>query len=335
MAMVEKEGFLQWPGKMRDTPTKKNTHEYCRFHKDKGHNTEDCYQLRDEIERLVRQGYFKHLIDRRAEAGDCSKSRSHERHQKDEAGKSTARDNPPTKGIIHTISGGLTNRDSMRSRKKYTKESRSRYGQQVMHVEKQENIVFGDEDMSSGAPDQNDPMVIKMDIANYQIHKVLIDNGSSIDIIFSDVLRKMDLKNVRLKPVRTPLVGFRGSEVVPEGVIELPVFLGEEPKRKTCMVQFLVVDSPFTYNVVLGRPGLNKFRAVVSTYHLKMKFPRPQGVGEVTCDQRTTRQCYNLAVKQGETMKKEKRKEEMDQVKRQNGERWKESSRWRNIRRSS
>ncbi|KAL2228098.1 UNVERIFIED_CONTAM: Retrovirus-related Pol polyprotein from transposon opus [Sesamum indicum] len=123
----------------------------------------------------------------------------------------------------------------------------------------------------------------------------------------------MDLGNVRLKPVRTPLVGFGGSEVVPEGMIELPVSLGEEPRRKTCMVQFLVVDSPFAYNVVLGRPGLNKFKAVVSTYHLKMKFPTMQGVREVTCDQQTARQCYNLAVKQGEIMKKEKRKEEMSQ----------------------
>ncbi|XP_011093333.1 uncharacterized protein LOC105173330 [Sesamum indicum] len=286
MTMVEKEGLLQWPGKMRDTPAKKNSHKYCRFHKDKGHNTEDCYQLRDEIERLVRQGYFKHLIDRRAEAGDRSRSRSHERHQRDEVGKSTAQDNPPTKGIIHTISGGPTNGDLMRSRKKYARESKSRYGQQVMHVEKQENIVFGDEDMSADAPDQNDPMVIKMDIANYQVHKGLIDNGSSVDIIFCDVLRKMDLGNVRLKPVQTPLVGFGGSEVVPEGVTELPVSLGEEPKRKTCMVQLLVVDSPFAYNV---------------------------GIGEVICDQRTARQCYNLAVKQGEAMKNEKRKEEMSQ----------------------
>ncbi|XP_011069645.1 uncharacterized protein LOC105155468 [Sesamum indicum] len=264
--------------------------------KDRGHNTEDCYQLKDEIERLVRQGYFKHLIDRRAEARDHSRSRSRERLQRDEAGASGARDNAPTKGVIHTISGGPTSRDSARARKKYARESKWKHGELMMHVEKQENIVFGDEDLSSDMLDQNDPMV-------------LIDNGSSVDIIFSDVLRKMDLGGVRLKPVRTPLVGFGGNEVIPEGVIELPMSLGEEPKRKTCMVPFLVVDSPFTYNVVLGRPRLNKFRAVVSTFHLKMKFPTPQGIGEVTCNQRTARQCYNLAVKQGES-KKEKRKEE-------------------------
>ncbi|KAL2231186.1 UNVERIFIED_CONTAM: hypothetical protein Sindi_1713000 [Sesamum indicum] len=129
---------------------------------------------------------------------------------------------------------------------------------------------------------QNDPMVIRMDIANYQVHKVLIDSGSSVDIIFTNVLRKMELSELKLKPVQTPLVGFGGSEVVPEGLIDLPVSIGEEPQRKTCIVRFFVVDSPFAYNVVFGRPGLNKFRTVVSTYHLKMKFPIKYGVGK--CD---------------------------------------------------
>ncbi|XP_011083341.1 uncharacterized protein LOC105165883 [Sesamum indicum] len=198
------------------------------FHKDKGHNTEDCYQLRDEIERLVRQGYFKHLIDKSIETRGRSRSRSRERHQRDEVGTSGARDNAPTKGVIHTISGRPTAGDSMRARKKYARESRFKHGELMMHVENQESIVFGDEDLSSDSFDQNDPMVIKMDIANYHVHKVLIDNGSSVDIIFSNVLRKMDLGSVRLKPVRTPLVGFGGSEVVPEGVIELPVSLGEK-----------------------------------------------------------------------------------------------------------
>ncbi|KAL2232085.1 UNVERIFIED_CONTAM: Retrovirus-related Pol polyprotein from transposon [Sesamum indicum] len=309
MMMVENEGLLQQPEKMRDTRTKRNSNKYCRFHKDRGHNTEDCYQLKDEIERLIRQGYFKHLIDRRAEQRDRSRSRSRERLQRDEAGASGARDNAPNKGVIHTISGGPTSGDSSRARKRYARESRWKHDGLMMHVEKQESIIFGDEDLGADMAEQNDPMVIKMDIANYQVHKVLIDNGSSVDIIFSDVLRKMDLRDVKLKAVRTPLVGFGGNEVIPEGVIELPVSLGEEPKRKTCMISFLVVDSPFAYNVVLGRPGLNKFRAVVSTFHLKMKFPTPQGIGEVKCDQRTARQCYNLAVKQGES-KREKRKEE-------------------------
>ncbi|KAL0313264.1 UNVERIFIED_CONTAM: hypothetical protein Sradi_5725700 [Sesamum radiatum] len=75
------------------------------------------------------------------------------------------------------------------------------------------------------------------------------------------------------------------------------------------MVRFPVVDTPFAYNVILGRPGLNAFRAVVSTYHQKMKFPTKNGIVEVTCDQKEARRCYNLSLKKGEDKGKMKRKE--------------------------
>ncbi|KAL0386278.1 UNVERIFIED_CONTAM: hypothetical protein Sradi_3022100 [Sesamum radiatum] len=59
----------------------------------------------------------------------------------------------------------------------------------------------------------------------------------------------MELGDLQLKSVKIPLVGFWGSEVIPEGTIDLPVSIGEEPTRRTCMIQFLIVDSPFAYNV--------------------------------------------------------------------------------------
>ncbi|KAL2227023.1 UNVERIFIED_CONTAM: Retrovirus-related Pol polyprotein from transposon [Sesamum indicum] len=167
-------------------------------------------------------------------------------------------------------------------------------------------IVFGDQDAGARIVTDNDPMVIRMDIANFTVQKVLIDNGSSADIIFKEVLNKMGLDNVRMEPASTPLVGFGGGEVASLGTVDLPASLGEEPKRRTLMVKFLVVDMPFAYNVILGRPGLNSFRAVVSTYHLKMKFPTQFGIGKVVCDQIEAKKCYNLSLGKGE--KKEKRK---------------------------
>ncbi|XP_011083340.1 uncharacterized protein LOC105165882 [Sesamum indicum] len=155
-------------------------------------------------------------------------------------------------------------------------------------------------------------MVIKLDIANFTVHKVLVDSGSSADIIFKNVIDKMGLENIRLEPVKTPLVGFGGSEVASIGMVKLPVSMGDEPKRKTTMVKFLVVDTPFAYNVILGRPGLNLFRAIISTYHMKLKFPMDNGVAEVACDQKEARKCYNLSLRGEPGQKKRKVKEDAE-----------------------
>ncbi len=49
------------------------------------------------------------------------------------------------------------------------------------------------------------------------------------------------------------------------------------PWRRTLMVNYLVVDTPFAYNVIIGRPALNDFRIIVSTYHMNVKFPTVAG----------------------------------------------------------
>ncbi|KAL0411713.1 UNVERIFIED_CONTAM: Retrovirus-related Pol polyprotein from transposon gypsy [Sesamum latifolium] len=215
----------------------------------------------------------------------------------------------PVKGVINTIAGGPGGGDSRRERKRNERSVREdRRKGLVMNVETKEEIVFNSSDLTENGGSQDDPMVIKLGIANFFVHKVLIDNGSSADIIFWSVLRRMGLEDSSLSPVQTPLVGFGGSEVSSMGAIDLPVSMGEEPKRETMMIKFLVVDTPFAYNVILGQPGLNSFRAIVSTYHQKMKFPTKNGVGEVSCDQKEARRCYNLSLRKGETEERAKRK---------------------------
>ena len=58
------------------------------------------------------------------------------------------------------------------------------------------------------------------------------------------------------------------------------------------MVNSIVVESPSAYNVILGRPSLNRIRAVVSTHALAVKFPTPQGTGTLKGDQVVARSCY-------------------------------------------
>ncbi|KAL0451875.1 UNVERIFIED_CONTAM: hypothetical protein Slati_1165600 [Sesamum latifolium] len=60
--------------------------------------------------------------------------------------------------------------------------------------------------------------------------------------------------------------------------------MGRGTARKTCLLKFLVVDVPSAYNVILAKPTLNTFQAVISTYHMKIKFPTLGGIGEVQGD---------------------------------------------------
>ncbi|KAK3018757.1 hypothetical protein RJ639_004243 [Escallonia herrerae] len=90
----------------------------------------------------------------------------------------------------------------------------------------------------------------------------------------------------------TPLYGFFNHPVAAEGIIALPVAIGTPPAQANFMLDFVVVKVPSAYNAILGRPALNRLQAVVSTYHLKMKFPTDHGIGEVKGDQTTARQCY-------------------------------------------
>ncbi|KAL2226893.1 UNVERIFIED_CONTAM: Retrovirus-related Pol polyprotein from transposon [Sesamum indicum] len=248
---------------------------------------------------------------------ETRRSRSRSRDRNPGPSKSTlapaAGNNAPTKGVIYTIAGGSSSNNSNRDRKRYARTMYSSRGREfVLKVEEEEAISFNSSDKPEETGEMNDPIVIRLDIANFTVHKVLVDSGSSADIIFKSVIDKMGLKNLRLEPIRTPLVGFGGSEVTSLGMIELPVPIGDEPKRRTTMVKFLVVDTPFAYNVILGRPGLNSFRAVISTYHMKVKFPTDRGVGEVACDQKEARKCYNLSLKGEPEAKKRKVKEDAE-----------------------
>ena len=76
------------------------------------------------------------------------------------------------------------------------------------------------------------------------------------------------------------------------GTITLPVVVGTYPQQIAKEVNFLIVDCSSSYNAIIGRPTLNNWKAMTSTYHLYVKFPIKYGVRLVQGDQLAAKECY-------------------------------------------
>ena len=159
-------------------------------------------------------------------------------------------------------------------------------------------ITFSDSDLEGCQHPHDDPLVIRAVVANKTIHRVLVDNGSSADNIFTSAFDKIGIGREKLEPVSTHLRGFSGEKVLPLGSIQLVLTLGDPPCQATTTARFLVVDAPSSYNMLLSRPSLNLIKAIPSAYHMMIKFPTTSGVGMVRGDQRVARECYSASMKQ-------------------------------------
>ncbi|XP_057251799.1 uncharacterized protein LOC130591870 [Beta vulgaris subsp. vulgaris] len=130
------------------------------------------------------------------------------------------------------------------------------------------------------------------------VHRVLVDGGSSANILYKETFEKMGFDETCLKPVSYPVIGFTGASVVPEGKVKLAVKIGEGSRSKDLMVEFLVVDVPAAYNAIIGRPLIHDAQAVVSTYHLTMIYTSNDGNPEkIRGNQESARACYLTALK--------------------------------------
>ena len=81
-------------------------------------------------------------------------------------------------------------------------------------------------------------------MAKKTVHKVLIDNGSSTDIIFASTFDKMGIEMEKLESVNAHLLGFFGEKLLPLGSVQLVLTLGDPPCQATTTIKFLIVDAP-------------------------------------------------------------------------------------------
>ena len=151
---------------------------------------------RKEIEYLIRRGHLRCFV--------VSKGR-------DQASPPSPRQPAPTQhqqplGEIHVISRGFSGGgESSSSQKAHLRSIRSRETLEIQAVSKlprlDTTITFLDSDMEGCQHPHDDPLVIRVVIANKTVHKVLVDNGSSADIIFASAFDKMGIERDKLELV--------------------------------------------------------------------------------------------------------------------------------------
>ena len=113
-------------------------------------------------------------------------------------------------------------------------------------------IGFLEEDARRLHHPHDDALVISIRIEDYNMHRVLVDNGSSTDILYYPAFQQMGIDREWMILMNAPLVGFGGTRVLPLGAITLSVVVGDYPQQIAKHVTFLVVDYSSAYNAILG-----------------------------------------------------------------------------------
>jgi hypothetical protein len=154
-------------------------------------------------------------------------------------------------------------------------------------------ITFDQDDHPDRVPSSGKyPLVVDPVIGDVRLTKVLMDGGSSLNIIYAEIL---GLLRVDLSSVRAGAAPFHGiipgKRVQALGRLDLPVCFGTPSNFRRETLTFEVVGFRGTYHAVLGRPCYAKFMAIPNYTYLKLKMPGPNGVITVGPTYRHTFEC--------------------------------------------
>ncbi|XP_010693209.1 uncharacterized protein LOC104906188 [Beta vulgaris subsp. vulgaris] len=263
--------------------------KYCQFCKDCGHEINGCKHLMRALEDLARKGEMNSYLPQ----GGRKFQKRDDRQNKRKESESTNED------MVLVISGGFAAGGPTSQRhKNYLRELGH-----IMLTNQAESypfrkLVVSELDRGKLRTPHDDPLVVEMKIANLRVTRILINTGSSTDIISADCLSRLKFNENALVQVHHPIIGFGGGVIHPMGTVTLPVRVEDKEASRTLFVKFLVVRDLTAYNVILGRPTLNHIKAVIVTHLMLMKFECDGGrIGSLYEDQQATRECYLTTLK--------------------------------------
>ncbi|XP_010677746.1 uncharacterized protein LOC104893348 [Beta vulgaris subsp. vulgaris] len=257
----------RWPRKSDMPNSEKDTTKWSNYHGDHGHRTEDCNALKKEVAWLLKKGYLEHLMGKKGQ-------------QENKFGPSQQQPRPPPEPthdkVINSISGGseicgvtysAAKRFAREGSKAVPKQYRSAKEKKLRNM----TISFDEEDGDEEA-DHHDGLVVSLTISNSLMKRVLIDNGSSANIIFKSALESMGLQEADILKKATVLFIFNGEPATTLGEIILPTYA----KGVNLQTKFNGVDSPQHIISLWGHHGFIKCELCHQTI-IKLSNSLPNG----------------------------------------------------------
>ncbi|XP_019253931.1 PREDICTED: uncharacterized protein LOC109232630 [Nicotiana attenuata] len=218
----------------------------CKYHGTQGQKTKDCRQLREEVSRLFNEVHLREfLIDR---------SKNHFRDR--DVNRKNEQEEP--QHAIHMIVGGLDIPQgpvSKHTKVSITREKRTRdYGPEG-------SLSFNDEEAEGISQPHNDALVISILLNKVQVKHVLVDPGSSANIIRSRVLEQLGLQDQTVPTARV-LNYFNMASETTKWETTLTVNVAGTIQD----TKFHVIEGDMRYHALLGMPWIHKMRAVPRTF---------------------------------------------------------------------
>ncbi|CAL1392996.1 unnamed protein product [Linum trigynum] len=258
---------------MRGQPNPQNLDRYCDFHRERGHNTVDCYQLKTELQGLVDRGMLNEFVKKPEEkVHRAYAARAEPKEDLPPPPFELDQEKAPEKVrlTVEAITGTMDLRDKLEAGRRLRAASVDKQGVCINFNQASEEAY--------GIPSL-EALEIQGVIVGCTMKRMLVDTGSSMDVLFKDTVTRMQLSPDLIRPSDSVLVGFLGARAKVIGRVRLPVTLCDEEQRVTHAIDFGIVDCSSPYNAILGRPLLALFNGVTSTCHQTLKFIAPQGVG--------------------------------------------------------
>ncbi|XP_068474862.1 uncharacterized protein [Phaseolus vulgaris] len=161
---------------------------WCEFHEVFGHHINNCLALGHQLDELVKNGFLKDYLVGPTTTTTLTVPKEDQAHEM------------PIHGEVHTISGGFSGGGPTSSQhKRYVKAVNS-VAEEGLDDQWDSDLVFTRADLRDVVPHDNDPVVISVVTAGRKVHRVLVDQGSSADVMFWSTFNKLQLSPDLLRP---------------------------------------------------------------------------------------------------------------------------------------